>query len=747
MSEQWQTSACILCECNCGIKVQTGGDQGREIVRIRGDDDHPASRGYLCQKASGLNHYQNGKDRITSPLRRRPDGSFEAIDWDTATREIMQRFMAVRDTHGGDKIFYYGGGGQGNHLPGAYGGATRAVLGNAYRSNALAQEKTGEFWVNARMFGTQVRGDFEHCDVAVFLGKNPWHSHGVPRARAFLRDFSKDPARTMIVIDPVVSETAKLADIHLRVKPGADAWLLAAMLGMLVQDQRYRADWLAEHAEGLDRIVETFGDIPVADYCAHAGVPIDQVQAAVEAIAGARGMAMFEDLGVQMNHHSTLISYLEKLVWVLCGHFGKDGGQFSPAYLQNIAGSGRSSRKSPVVGAPIISGLVPCNVIANEILTDHPDRYRAMLVEAANPVHSLAESDRFREALRALDLVVVIDIAMSETAREADYVLPASTQYEKWEATFFNFEFPDNYFHLRKPLFEPLGDSLSEAEIHARLVEAAGVMPEALIEELRALLAEKGRDAYRDRFMQAMGEDGLVAQLAPVILYRTLGPTLPHGAAEGAVLWPLALGFAMREPESLRRAGFDGDSLVQADALFDAIIGGHSGVVFSRDDIGTTWARLGNEGRIQLVLPELLDELPTLRDGPVDLSGGEYPVVLSAGERRDYSANTIYRDAGWRRKDAEGSLRMNPEDAATLGLASGGRARITTVVGSALVQVEVTARMQPGHVSLPNGFGLDNEDGTRTGVAPNELTSLADCAQFAGTPHHKFVPARIEAVA
>lgn len=111
-NEEWMTSACILCELNCGIKVQTGGENDREIVRIRGDEDHPASKGYLCQKASGLNHYQNGKDRITSPLRRKPDGSFEVIDWDTATREIMERFAAIRDIHGGDKIFYYGGGGQ-----------------------------------------------------------------------------------------------------------------------------------------------------------------------------------------------------------------------------------------------------------------------------------------------------------------------------------------------------------------------------------------------------------------------------------------------------------------------------------------------------------------------------------------------------------------------------------------------------------------------------------------------------------
>ena len=139
----------------------------------------------------------------------------------------MERFAAIRDNHGGDKIFYYGGGGQGNHLPGAYSSATRSVLNSVYRSSALAQEKTGEFWVNGQMFGTMVKGDFHQCDVAFFLGKNPWHSHGIPRARAFLKDFSKDSTKTMIVVDPVVTETAKMADIHLRVKPGTDAWLFA----------------------------------------------------------------------------------------------------------------------------------------------------------------------------------------------------------------------------------------------------------------------------------------------------------------------------------------------------------------------------------------------------------------------------------------------------------------------------------------------------------------------------------------
>ena len=120
--------------------------------------------------------------------------------------------------------------------------------------------------------------------------------------------------------------------------------------------------------------------------------------------------------------------------------------------------------------------------------------------------------------------------------------------------------------------------------------------------------------------------------------------------------------------------------------------------------------------------------------------------MLSAGERRSSTANTIYRDPGWRKKDTAGALRLSPTDAAALGIADGGRARVTTRRGSALAVVEVTDTLQAGHVSLPNGFGL-GEDGERVGVAPNELTSTEDRDWLAGTPHHKHVPARIEPVA
>jgi anaerobic selenocysteine-containing dehydrogenase len=750
--QEWKPSACILCECNCGIEVQLGGEDGRRFSRIRGDKAHPASQGYACEKASRLDHYQNGRDRLTSPLRRRPDGSFEEIDWDTAIREVAEGFAAIRDEHGGNSIFYYGGGGQGNHLPGAYSRSTRAALGSRYRSNALAQEKTGEFWVSAKMMGNFTRADFEHCEVALFIGKNPWFSHGIPRARVTLRKIANDPDRCLIVVDPRRTESADLADIHLQVKPGTDAWLLAAIFGVLVQEDLLPRDWHDAHSDGLEEVLPHFSTLDVPHYSAVCGIPEEQLRAVARRIARAESTAIFEDLGVQMNRHSTLVSYLHRLVGFGTGNFGKKGAAYSPASLQPLAsgGSGGATRTSPVTRSRIISGLIPCNVIPDEILTDHPDRFRAMLVEAANPAHSLADSPRMREAIEALDFVVSIDVAMTETTRLSDYVLPVSSQFEKAEATFFNFEFPRNYFHLRRPLLEPPEGLFSEAELHSRLVEALGVMPEPEVKALREAW-DQGRPAFRAKFMEMLGSQPSFVAMAPVVLYRAIGDKLPHRLAEGAVIWALAQIAAQGNADSIRRAGFEGNDAELGDLLFDAIIDGAHGVEFSVDDFEESWNRVRTEnGRIQLALPELFEELESLASEDPNAHADEFPFVLSAGERRSFTANTIFRSPEWRKKDAAGALRIHPEDAARIGVDAGGQVRITTRRGSAEVQVEVSDRMQPGHVSLPNGMGVDTTEDSgglgRAGVALNELTSGEDRDAFAGTPWHKYVPARIEAL-
>lgn len=763
--EQWHKTACILCSVNCGLEVQTGGEGGRHIVKIRGDDAHPGSQGYVCEKSQRMDRYQNGADRLTSPMRRRADGSYEAIDWDTAIREIAAKFKAIKQKYGGDSILYYGGGGQGNHLGGSYGDSTLKALGNKYRSNALAQEKTGEFWVQGKMFAAGSHGDFEHAEVALFIGKNPWQSHGFARARVVLRDIAKDPGRSLIVIDPRRSETAEMADHHLAIKPGTDAWCLAALAAILVQEDLTAKAWLAEHSTGFAAIEPALRAVPVARYAAFCGVDEAQLRTVARRIAGAASVAVMEDLGMQMNLHSTLGSYLQRLVWVLTGHYGRPGTNNAPVPFLSLAkaskgdtGMGgskakagpRPERLSPVAGAKIIIGLIPCNVIPEEILTDHPKRYRAMLIESGNPVHSLADSQRMRQALRALELSVVIDVAMTETAREADYVLPAASQFEKAEATYFNLEFPRNVFHLRRPLFEPLPGTLPEAEIHARLIEALGELSDQDYRPLRRAL-RLGRGAFTLAFLWAAARNPRVGKYAAVVLYRTLGPTLPKGMEAAAALWGIAQMYVQGNRKAAARAGFSGPGPLAGEKLFRAILDSPSGVVYADGEYADSWKAIKlPDHKINLHLPELLPELEKLAQGPAR-PDPEFPFVLSAGERRSETSNTAVRDAGWHRKGHFGALRISPQDAQVLGCADGDALRLSTRRASLEVTAEISPMMQPGHISLPNGLGIDyrGADGklVRRGTPPNELT---DCTQrdfLAGTPWHKHVPARLERVA
>ena len=288
----WQSTACCLCENNCGIEVRISAD-GRRIEKIRGDRAHPASRGYVCQKASQIDHYQNCDDRVLHPLKRDIDGSFQPIGWDQAIAEISERLISIRDQYGGESIFYYGGGGQGNHLPGAYGTCTTGILGGRYRSNALAQEKTGEAWVASRMFGAYARtGDFEHCEVAVFIGKNPWHSHGVQRARVVLREIAADPNRTLVVFDPRVSETAEIADIHVRIKPGTDAWALAALIAVIVQHGMADRAWIDRNVVDFEKVEPLFQTVPIAQYCEFCGISEALITKLAERLVAAQSHRM-----------------------------------------------------------------------------------------------------------------------------------------------------------------------------------------------------------------------------------------------------------------------------------------------------------------------------------------------------------------------------------------------------------------------------------------------------------------------
>jgi anaerobic selenocysteine-containing dehydrogenase len=750
------SSACILCSLNCGVRLQV---EGGAITKVAGDPDHPVSRGYLCQKALRLPAYQDNLDRVTRPLKRREDGTFEPISWDQAISEVAAKLVALRDEHGGGCLAYYGGGGQGNHLGGAYSGALRAAMGTRYLYNSLAQEKTGDFWVNGRLFGKQtchVSEDLEEAELVLLLGTNPWQAHGIPRARIFLKELAKDPDRTLVVVDPRRTKTAELADLHLQVRPGTDAFLLAAMLGVIVQEGLEDREFLEARTRGFEELATALREVPVDEYSRRAGIAPEVARDLARRLAGASRAAVRVDLGLQHSLHSTLNSYLEKLLFLITGNFGKEGGNNLHSFLLPLIGHSDEEdlARTAVTGMFEISKFFPPNVLPAEVLTDHPGRLRGIVVDSSNPLSSGADTPAYREAFEALELVVVIDVAMSETAQLADYVLPPCTQFEKWEATFFSLHFPENSFHLRAPVLEPAGDTLPEPEIYRRLVVAMGELPERF--PVLEAVARLDRRAPRLRLFPLALQATLAMRpawrpYASLILHETLGATLPDGARAAAVLWAAAHRYAARHGEAVRRAGIEDRGAGLGEALFERFLEARSGMTLSVHEYPDTWKMVRTpDRRVHLAIPEMLAALGELHAELATPEHDEdYPFMLSAGERRAFNALTILRDPTWRRADPEGALRLHPEDAERLGISEGDEVACETHTGSARVRASLDDTVLPGSIYLPHGYGTTYpEDGERRGRGPaiNELTAADHCDPLSKTPFHKCVPARLRKV-
>ncbi|EOR07463.1 molybdopterin-dependent oxidoreductase [Acinetobacter genomosp. 15BJ] len=744
-------TACILCSRNCGLSVEIEDNQ---FQKIKGDDQHPFSQGYICQKAARLQHYQQHADRLTSPLKRQADGSFKEISWEQAIQEIAEQLVQIRNTHGGTAFASVGGGGQGNHLGAAYGRQLLYAMKSFYSYNSLAQEKTGDFWVNGRLFGSQschTTEDVEYADYVLFIGTNPFQAHGIPNARDTLKHIKKDPHRTMVVFDPRVTETAKQADIHVQLKPGTDAYLMSAMIAIMLQEELYDQRFIQQHTHGFDQVKQAFLAVPIDEYIQKADVSAELIYQIVRDFAQAKRACVRIDLGIQHTLNTTLNGYLEKLLYLLTGNFGKQGGNnlhtmFIPI-LSNTDERNPKYRRTVHHKMFPISGFFPPNILPDEILKAGEKRVRVVFVDSCNPLLTYPDTAAYEQAFQSLELLVVVDVAMTETARMAHYVLPAHSQFEKWEFTGFNLEFPKNGFHLRHPLFKAQGNSLPEAEIYTRLLEAMQVIPPQF--PILSKIAEK--DSANTAYLAYFGALGVsfaknkkLIPYAASIVYRTLGKTLPNDAASTALLLPICMQYAAHHYQAVKQAGYVGNRLNLGVKLFQNILQQRSGAVLSQHDYADVWELIAyKDKKIRLAIPEMFIELAQLKQGSMTLTT-DYPFILLAGERRSYNANQIYRDPAWRKVDAEGRLRINPEDAQTFGVETGQMLYCISEHGKIQVTVELDEGMRNGVVSLPHGYGLRYRGGEPVGPQLNRLTSAQHCDPLSKTPYHKYVPVRLE---
>ncbi len=774
----WQKTGCVLCAQNCGLEVQV---EQNTIVKVRPDKANPRSRGYACRKGMNIAHHQHHDDRLTHPLKKTSQG-FAKISWEQAFSEIGERLKAITDDHGPKSLAYMGGGGQGGHFEAGFGVSLLRSLGSRYHYNALAQELTGYFWACGRMTGRQNRfsiPDEHQSDMILGIGWNGMVSHQMPRAPIVLKEFSKNPKKLLAIIDPRRSETAKAANIHIPLRPGTDALLARSMISIILQEGLENKTYIKQHVNGFEEIVPWFTDFDVKDALAVCEVDEGNLRYLCSELA-TRKWCMHFDLGVYMNRHSTLSTYLYMILATVCGRLGVVGGNVIPGGLVPL-GSHTDERdaktwRTVTTGIPALNGAFPPNVMPEEILSDHPQRLRAVIASASNPLRSYADTTAYETAFDKLDLLVTIELAMTETAMRSHYVLPAKSGYESWDATFFPWSFPEVYFQMRRPVITAKGEAKEAGEIMTRIARAAGLVPE--IPKYLKDASQKDRMIYAAALFSFAVKNRQAIKVLPHVLAMTLGQAWTSG--NKAALWGLLLAGNKKVIQAASRVGITKprwiERLIDIRLMIKAVVGmfryksfapltlvsprvGWAEKAYEKilkhpeglwigkvDDMHPMKQIQTDDGKVQVHIPEMdewIKEITPEKEAAALTPDPAFPMTLCAGRHMPFNANTLMRKPDWNAGRRACTLSMNPADAAELGLNDGDTVKITTEAASVEIELEVTDEARKGQVLTPHGFGLSYQ-GMKYGVNVNRLTKNTHRDRFAATPFHRYVPCRVE---
>ena len=668
--------SCSLCEASCGVAIEVEGDR---VVGVRGDDADPFSKGYICPKGTALGDLHHDPDRLRKPMRRDGETWIE-MEWDEAFDLVAARLSAVREAHGADAIGVY----QGNptiHNLGlvTFGQLVLRTLGTKNMFSATSLDQLPHMLAALMMFGNQVLmpvPDIDRTDLFICLGANPLASNGsimtAPDVKGRLKAI-RDRGGKVIVLDPRRTETADKADRHLFIRPGTDAVLLLAMICELFAANLVKLGHVP--TTGLDELRAAAQPWTPERAAPITGVSAADIRELAHELATTPRAVLYGRIGVSVQEFGGLAAWLCYALNALTGHLDDRGGLMfttpavDPLPLASMVGfdSGFARWTSRVSGQPEFGGELPVSVLAEEIETAGDGQVRALITSAGNPILSVPGGPRLERAIRGLDFMVSIDPYMNETTRLAHVILPPSSILEQshYDIAIASLSVR-NVAKYSPPVFERSASARHDWEICV------------------ALWTRLGSRAALPPFAQK-----LLAGMA-----GKLGP-------EAVLELGLRLG-----PHGLRR-GWNGLSLDKLRAQPHGI------------DLGPLERRLPErlvtaDHRVHLAPPTYLGDLPRLARRWDEAPGGE---LIMIGRRHLRSNNSWMHNSERLVKGPDRcTLLIHPDDAAPRGLTAGGRAKISTTLGTIELGVEITDEMMRGVVSVPHGWG-HHRKGARLSVA------------------------------
>jgi anaerobic selenocysteine-containing dehydrogenase len=721
---------CPLCEATCGLTVEVAGGRA---VGVRGDADDVFSAGYACPKGLLIGDLQHDPDRLRTPL---VDG--RPASWDQAWQAVHDRIGTVIGEHGRQRLGIYLGNPNVHNLGGSlYAGAVVRALGSRNVFTASTSDQMPKQVAAVLMFGDALSvpiPDVDRTDLLVVLGADPLSSNGslwtAPDLPGRLRALRRRGGR-LVVVDPRSSRTARVADQHLAIRPGGDAFLLAAVAQVLT------AEGLAAdpgpHVRGLADVVRAVAPFTPEAVERLTGLPAAAIRQLAHDLASARSAAVYGRIGTCTVRFGTLTSWLVDVVNSLTGNLDSPGGVMfplapagqnnsSPTTRPRVARFGRFA--TAVRGLPEVLGELPSAALAEEITAGH---LRGLVTIAGNPALSVPDGGRMAAALAGLDVLICVDPYRNETTRHADVVLPVPGPLARahFDLTFSQLAVRNVARYSPPALPEDLPPEWQTLCRLSAVLAGGGPAPDpstvddaALAAVLRAHTeAESGAVAGRDvaDLVAALGAGAGEERLLDALL--RLGP---YGDGFGARPDGLRLDLLREHPHGL--------------------------------DLGPLQPRLPSllrtpSGRVELAPAPLIADVERLRaalEASTAAGAGAGDELVMIGRRHLRSNNSWgHNVAGLVGGSNTCTLQLHPVDALARGLANGGRARVTSSVGSLEVAVEVTDRIRPGVVSLPHGWGHDGDElsvarrspGVNVNVlTPPEVDPLSGTAVLNGYP-------------
>lgn len=661
---------CRVCHASCPLDIDVS--DGR-VVAVRGVEEDPLFGGYTCIKGRQLPDQIHHPDRLVQSLRRRADGTHEPVSSSQALDEIAAELRRIIDTYGPRAVASYTGtGGYQNSTAVGMARAFHQGMGSSsfYTSVTIDQpaKSTAPFRTGIWEAGYH---NFSDADVLLAIGYNPMVSSygpvgGLQGTNPFvvLREAKKRGLK-LIVVDPRRTELAAQADLHLAILPGEDPTLLAGLINVVLGEGLHDIAFCEQWVSDLDELAAAVADFTPEHVAERCGITADEVVAAARMFAAGTRGTVGTGTGPNMAPHSSLTEHLSIVLNTICGRVNREGDRLESGWFLYPDTPKRAQVIPPrpaATGAPArlrglrgYRGEMPTTTLAEEILTPGEGRIRALIVSGGNPIVAWPDQALTLEALRDLELLVVIDHRYETTAQLAHYVIAPTLSLERADVPhLMDRWFRAPYTNYTEAVLERPGDVLNEWEVFWELARRLG-----------APIPLPGGEVPMD---QRPSDDDII----DLVYANSRMPLEEVRRQRGVVHAEAAMVVQPADPECTAKFTLAPEDLMAELATVAAE--SSSNAALGVDDVAYPFRLVSR--RLKQVLNSL---------------GPELPVLAKKG-----TTNPAY---------------FHPDDLSALGLRSGDLARITSPAGTLTAVVEAADDLRPGVISMAHSWGgLDLTD-------------------------------------